>query len=641
MATKSLILGLLTVFLVFSFTSAADLVFTNTSATSVTASPSTDVSFNFILNNTNSAGVNYSISWSNSTGVGSWKQIPVLSLINAGSTQALSAVLNIPSHTPQGTYQASLTATNTTAQQATIPFTITVPPVSTLTITKTKELTKTQNGSINVTNTGNVPYTNVDLSASGAFPVTFSQDNFALSVGESKSVNVNADPTVFASLKFGNNVITISASANSATPQSISFSIPQTFCKNGPKGTDLSLNSIDVNNDGEDDEIWKPLDTVTVKVRIDNDGTNDASSVYVELGLFDVNGKNAVNDLDFVNSDEEKIKLGTIKDGEDDTATFEFKVPYDIKEGAYSLAIKAYSRNDGENNSCIDSSTDLDNKIFHSISVEKENDEGKIIAFDRIVVTPSEAVCGDKVILSTDVINIGSDNEDRVRVNLYSKELNLDLDNEITRGIDSEDKESTSFSFTVPQGLADKSYRLELTAEYDYRNGVYRESSENPEYALLKVFGCTVQSTTTTARIATISASLESDAKAGKEVVIKGTITNVANATTAYIVNAKGYDSWASLTSISDRVITLNVGESKDVTFKFNANKDASGENSFIIEVMSNGKSETREVAVEIASSTNSLSSLFKNNALAWVIGLVNLILIVLIIVVAVRLSRR
>jgi len=640
MAAKNLILSLLTVFLVFSFASAADLVFTNTSATSVTTSPNTDVTFNFILNNTNSAGVNYTISWSNSTGVGSWKQIPVLSLINAGSPQTLSAVLHIPLYTSQGTYQASITAANITAQQATIPFTIAISPVSTLTITKTKELTKTQNGTVNVTNTGNVPFTNVDLSASGAFSVAFSQDNFALSAGESKSVNVNAESTAFNNLKFGSNSVAVSVAANGAASVSTSFSIPQSFCKNGPKGADISLNSIDINSDGEDDEIWKPLDTVTVKTRVDNDGTEDVSSVYVELGLFDANGKNAINDLDFVNSDEEKIKLGTIKDGDDKTATFEFKIPYDMKEGSYSLAMKSYSKNDGENNSCVDSSTDMNNGIFQSITVEKESDEGKIIAFDRIVVTPSEAVCGDKVAVTLDAINIGSDNEDRVKINLYSKDLNIDLSNEIRQGIDSEDKESVSFSFTVPQGLADKSYRLELTAEYDYGNGNYRESSENPESVLLKVFGCTIQPVQT-ARIASISASLESEAKAGKEMIVKATITNIANATTAYIVGAKGYDSWASLTSISERVITLNAGESKDVTFKLDVSKDASGENSFNIEATSNGKSETREVVVEIDKSTASLSSLFKNNALAWIIGLVNLILIILIIVVAVRLSKR
>ena len=157
---------------------------------------------------------------------------------------------------------------------------------------------------------------------------------------------------------------------------------------------------------------------------------------------------------------------------------------------------------------------------------------------------------------------------------------------------------------------------------------------------MLKVFGCTIQPVQT-ARIASISASLESEAKAGKEMIVKATITNIANATTAYIVGAKGYDSWASLTSISERVITLNAGESKDVTFKLDVSKDASGENSFNIEATSNGKSETREVVVEIDKSTASLSSLFKNNALAWIIGLVNLILIILIIVVAVRLSKR
>jgi len=94
------------------------------------------------------------------------------------------------------------------------------------------------------------------------------------------------------------------------------------------------------------------------------------------------------------------------------------------------------------------------------------------------------------------------------------------------------------------------------------------------------------------------------------------------------------------LSSMSDRVLTLTPGQSKAVTLNFNVNKDASGEQSFTITATSSGKTESRDVAVNIGASSSG-SSFFGNNALVWVIGLINLVLIIVIIIVAVKLSRR
>jgi hypothetical protein len=64
-----------------------------------------------------------------------------------------------------------------------------------------------------------------------------------------------------------------------------------------------------------------------------------------------------------------------------------------------------------------------------------------------------------------------------------------------------------------------------------------------------------------------------------------------------------------------------------------------------VIESLSDGKSETKEVVVEIqgtnAAGGSSLFASLKSNSLVWIIGLVNLVLIILIIIVAVRVSRR
>ena len=78
----------------------------------------------------------------------------------------------------------------------------------------------------------------------------------------------------------------------------------------------------------------------------------------------------------------EKIDIGSLNSGDRETASYEFKVPATVDSGDYKLAVKAYSTKSGENNVCVDSSGDLDNSIYQSISIDKESKKGKYIAFD-------------------------------------------------------------------------------------------------------------------------------------------------------------------------------------------------------------------------------------------------------------------
>jgi uncharacterized membrane protein len=82
----------------------------------------------------------------------------------------------------------------------------------------------------------------------------------------------------------------------------------------------------------------------------------------------------------------------------------------------------------------------------------------------------------------------------------------------------------------------------------------------------------------------------------------------------------------------------LNAGESKDIVFTFDVADDASGTNSFVIEVQSGDKQESRTVSVAVEGKSGFS---FAGNSMIWIIGAINVILIILIIVVAVSISRR
>ncbi|MAE49541.1 hypothetical protein CMI48_01800 [Candidatus Pacearchaeota archaeon] len=527
--------------------------------------------------------------------------------------------------------------------------TFTVPILSSTGLSQSsiKAPTHGVNGSINVTNTGNSALSNLNISTTGNIPLQLLDgtsnlgSSFSLAAGAAKLITIVPD---FASAIFGTHTVTVTANDSTAgLVSTTTYNIDKTFCSNGPQGGNLSLD-ININNKGDssgDDEEWFILDQIEVEVKVDNDGNDKVKDVRVELGLFDTSGTNDINDLDFDNSDKEEIDLGDISDDKDDTATFIFDVPADFDDGSYKLAVKTFSDQEGESVICTDSSTDLNKDFFEEITVSREDDEGKFIAFNKIRFEPSESTCGDTVSMTLDVVNIGDEDQDQVKVSVVNKELDIDLFREIKTDLDQGDEDTISFSFQVPQDAKDKTYVLELDAEYDYRprDDEYRDSLDDEEKIPFNVIGCSATSGSSTTQAASISAALDSnsEAKAGQPLTVKATISNLNSEATSFVIDAKNFESWGTLGSISDRVLTLQSGETKDVLITFNVNPEASGQQTFTVQTQAGSQLDSRSVAVNIAGSGLSVGG---NNTL-WVIGIINVVLIILIIVVAVRLSNR
>jgi len=533
-----------------------------------------------------------------------------------------------------GTISGNIVATPDTGSPASLSFSVPIDETPELTITKVTELTKSQDGVIRIKNTGNVPVNDIELTQSGDFVVSFSSFDDDLSVGEEVDVTISSDD--LNNLKFGDNSVTITATGNGAS-DSIVLTVKEGFCKNGLQGGNLVINDVQIDNLGEGkDDKWKLLDTIEIEVEVENDGDDDVDDVIVELAIFDNSGDDITNDFEFENDGEEEIDLGNFNDGDDDTATFRFRVPADVADGNYKVAVKVYSDDLKESNECSDV---FDGKSYEEVEIERESDEGKFIAFEDIVLTPMQATCGETIRLTADVYNIGDEDQDQVKVSLISSDLNVDEFIEIRNDMDEGDKESVEFEFTVPQNVKDGIYYLSLTADYDYRRGNYRESLDEPTKVGLKISGCGIPSGE---RIALINAVLESDAKAGEELIIKGSITNLMNEEATFVVSALGYESWSSLKDISDRIITIDAGQSKDIIFKFDVDSDVEGEETFTIEARTGDEVETREVAVNIEGISGRIPQFgLGDNTLIWVIGIINVVLIILIIIVAIRISRR
>ncbi len=507
-------------------------------------------------------------------------------------------------------------------------------------------LTNNNNATQNITLT--IP--NIVEGSNQVTLVVFPSQINSLAPSATSSITVSA--TSFPSnLKFGEHSATLTATGiDSTTGSAVSTATStitylKSFCKSGENGNsdaDLEITRVKVDSTGTDNEIWKPLDEVTIDIKVRNNGDKSVKKVLVELGIFDSNGRNVVGDLNFDTSDNEQYSVGSVSDSTTEDIQFKFTVPADFEEGSYKLAVKAFSDDVGESKICTDTSSDLSNTYFEDISVEKQDDKGKFIALTNIKSDPEEISCGETVLLTLDAFNVGTEDQDQVKITVLSKALNLSSSYEIKNNLNQGDKQTLSFSFTIPEGIENKVYSLELFSQYDYRSGSaeYRQKSDSSVIFPLKVIGCSVTPSAPKV-IATISASLDSEAKAGQPLKVKSIITNAGSSSATFAIGASGFDSWATLDSISQRIITLGSGESKEVDFVFTIGDSVSGDQSFVIQVASGANIETREVAVNIAAKSSGFAFNFGDSTLIWVIGIVNVLLIILIIVVAVRISRR
>lgn len=632
--TSLSLISLLAIFLLASFASAAVLTVSSVNYAS-TASHDSDVTVTFSV--AYSGSVNFTtVSFNESyTNIGSWKTLPAATQIaNNSLPVSFSAVLNIPRYA-SGTVNAVLRTKGTITVDT--PITITITNAPALSISSVQTLTKTQNATINITNTGNTNLANINMSRTGDLNVSLSSNNFVLTPGSSALVNINLLSNM-ASLGLGLFTTNIEAKdISTGASGTISYSISNDFCDNGNVNTSkVEIRDIeDVNSDHE--WKWKPLDSIEVKAKIRNNVGSDEDFV-VELGIYDSIDKKFI-DIDDESTLEQDISLD---DGDSETVTFTFEAPTELEDsdGRYVVYIKSYV--DGEENKYCNSYASKDVPSASSTSsLRIDRDSNDVILQD--ISVPEIVSAGDTVRISATAHNIGKNDETKVKVAIKNLQLGLDMET-LPFSLDVDDSDDASFSFVIPTTAQNGVYTLNLFTMFKYKKSsdTYEKISSDTWTKTIKVVGGTSQNASVSASSG-ITASLESEAKAGSDMSVTATIKNLGSSTATFIVDVKDYESWATLNSVSSRLFTLSAGESKDVKLSFAVSKNVSGEQTFTIESRAGTNVETKEVAVTIAEGSvlSSLANSLGGKTILWIIGIINVILIVLIIVLAVRIFRR
>ena len=438
-----------------------------------------------------------------------------------------------------------------------------------------------------------------------------------------------------------------------STSKTLSFSVPITAtsqstpseittCTNTGNPGELKIKKIDFTNNGlssgvtfgEDDQ-WLPFEDIEAEVQVKNDGNEDVNNIELNWGIWDTKKNEWVIEMD-------NLKDFDLKDGDTKTFTISFTIDDGVDMDLSDLS-------DGENYKFYVTATgEVDNDTAPSTCVADYQLESIVIESDFVVINnievPETVQCGETVQVTGQLWNVGDNDQDSVSLEVLGRESALKLNQNIDVGdINAFDNQEFSFSFIVPKGLDEKTYALKINVQDE--DGNTYQNDFNDDYSEFTIpfavqGGCSLEPQVS------VLGAIVSGGQAGKPLVVKATITNTGDSTSIYNLNAIGFESWASSAALDQSLVSLNAGESKDVLVTLNVKDDASGSQTFSVQLSSNGQTITQPVSVSIAEASKGLfgitgSTISGNNWYIWGIGLLNLILVIVIIVVAVRIARK
>jgi hypothetical protein len=424
-----------------------------------------------------------------------------------------------------------------------------------------------------------------------------------------------------------NAVNTINSSDNSSIEVTLNFE--KTACSYEDNGNlDVEIDDIRAVNGFGDDEEWFLLDEIEMDIDVENNGEEEIRNIVVEWGLYNKQTgkwliKDKEDDFDLDDGDKETVKInfqlddpGDFEDSSDDDFVFYVWATGNDKEFDNNKTCRSVSRDD--------------------IRVITEDDF--VVLYD--INLPESSICGDSVRITAEVWNIGDSDQRDVYVQVSSSGLGIVNEKVDIGDIDAFEKENFEFVFDVPKNIEEGKYNIMFTV-YDRRDEAYEYDNEESEFTVPLTIegGCVFEPELE------VTANLESGGVAGEELVIKVLVENTAAKSRTLNIGADDYQSWAELVEIIPNVLTLKAGEAKEVLVRLKVNSGVSGEKSFNIEMTDGNNIIPQPVSVPIKEENKfsffTGNVISKDNWYLWGIGALNVLLVLIIIVVAIKLVRK
>ena len=398
----------------------------------------------------------------------------------------------------------------------------------------------------------------------------------------------------------------------------------------------VSIDSTKVITGFGSDQTWYPLDNIQTKVTVDNNGHNDLRNIVLNWALYDITKQQIVSNL------HDKLSSFSLNSGDSKILTINFKLdPTNrLKTDKYMIYVWATATDKDTSSTTCTSTNNVDN-IRSNLGSLVINVDPDLVVLDNLQ-TISTVSCGNNVQISGTVWNIGDNNEDNVYIKVFNTELGISQ-KVLVGSIDSLSSKDISFNVAIPTN-AQSGQSYDITFQVFKGDNVIFQSQNSNNDKSQAILTLPVTGTCTNLPKALITANLQNTPKAGQEFTVLATVSNTDTKANTFNVALNGYNSWASLVSVDKTALNLNAGQSQDVTIVLKANTGISGDQTFNLVLTQGTQTLTQPVSVPIQASTSSITGLFSGlggNAYLWGIAALNILLVLIIIVVAVRVVRK
>jgi hypothetical protein len=370
---------------------------------------------------------------------------------------------------------------------------------------------------------------------------------------------------------FGSYTVTLSGNASNGTTQisfsaSDSFEVKYAYCD---KNSTRRYLSIEIKNDDDfKGDTFKPYDVIDIEVKVKNNDA-DEHDVNVEAVLVDENGEEV--------DDSEVDQSITIDKDSSKTITLKLEIPV-VDEGKYYVYVRAYD--DDNELVCVQADS--------YIKVDRPSREIRIVG---VTLDKESYNCGESMIVSGVVANIGTHDEDQVKV-VYSDDMGNSIES-IIYDLEEGEEKNFLFNINIPQNASQKQHSFNIKAQYDYSSGTYSRYTTYSGYFNI-VSGCIVP-----VKDVAISISAPSTMELNTEYEGNILLSNTGDLASSYTLQLDA--TWA-VVNLQTNSVSLNPGEQKAISFTIKPIEE--GTKTLIARAKFDGKEKTASKVVSIEAPT-------------------------------------
>ena len=202
----------------------------------------------------------------------------------------------------------------------------------------------------------------------------------------------------------------------------------------------------------DSEEDFKVGDTINAKVDIENNVEEDNLDFDVIVSFYDLTDDNKIEDFD--------DSINNLDQGDKETIEASFVIDEDIEsENEYAIFVKVVEES---------GDTLLCNEAYTPINIEREDNDVRI---EEFIMQTETAICGDYILASAKIKNLGADSQDAYLV-IENSELGIKQKTETfeIEEYGEKNKASQSLQFQIPDKAQAGKYEIKATVFYDDEN---------------------------------------------------------------------------------------------------------------------------------------------------------------------------